>query len=40
MVGGSYDMAVWELDSSTYAVMVSLFDRDNTTQVIKTLAVS
>jgi len=40
MVGGSYDMTVWELDSSTYAVMVSLFDRDNTTQVIKTLAVS
>lgn len=40
MVGGSYDIAVWDLDSSTHAVMVSLFDRDNTTQIIKTLAVS
>jgi hypothetical protein len=40
MLGGSYDMAVWDLGGSTYAVMVSLFDRDNTTQVIETLAVS
>lgn len=40
MLGGSYDMAVWDLDRSTYAVMVSLLDRDNTTQIIKTLAVS
>ena len=40
MLGGSYDMAVWDLDPSTYVVMVSLFDRDNTTQLIKTLAVS
>jgi hypothetical protein len=40
MLGGSYDMAVWDLDRSTYAVMVSLLDRNNTTQIIKTLAVS
>ena len=40
MIGGSYDMAVWDLDRSTYAVLVSLLDRDNTTQIIKTLAVS
>jgi hypothetical protein len=39
-IGGSYDMAVWDLDRSTYAVLVSLLDRDNTTQIIKTLAVS
>jgi hypothetical protein len=39
-MGGSYDMAVWDLDRSTYAVLVSLLDRDNTTQIIKTLAVS
>ena len=38
-VGGSYDIAVWDLDRSTYAVMVSLLDSDNTTQLIKTLAV-
>jgi len=36
---GRYDIAVWDLDRSTYAVMVSLLDRDNTTQIIKTLAV-
>ena len=40
MLGGSYDMAVWNLDRSTYVVMVSLLDKDNTTQMIKTLAVS
>ena len=39
MIGGSYDMAVWNLDGPTYAVIVSLFDRNNTTQTIKTLAV-
>ena len=39
ILGGSYDMAVWSLDDSTYAVMVSLLDRNNTTQIIKTLAV-
>jgi hypothetical protein len=37
--GGRYDIAVWDLDRSTYAVMVSLLDRDNTTQIIKTLAI-
>ena len=40
MLGGSYDMAVWNLDGRNFAVMVSLFDKDNTTQAIKTLAVS
>ena len=40
MLGGSYDIAVWNLDRSTYAVMVSLFDKNNTTQAIKTLAIS
>ncbi|MBN1234506.1 MAG: hypothetical protein JW999_00475 [Methanotrichaceae archaeon] len=40
VLGGSYDMAVWNLDKSTYAVMVSLFDQNNTTQTIKTLAIS
>ncbi len=39
MVGSSYDMAVWNLDGPSFAVMVSLFDKDNTTQAIKTLAV-
>jgi hypothetical protein len=39
MLGGSYDMAVWNLDGPTYAVIVSLFDKNNTTQTIKTLAV-
>ena len=39
-IGGSYDMAVWDLNRSTYPVLVSLLDRDNTTQIIKTLAVN
>lgn len=39
-IGGSYDIAVWDLDRSTYAVMVSLLGRNTTTQIIKTLAVS
>jgi len=40
MLGGTYDMVVLSLDRSTYAVMVSVLDRNNTTQMIKTLAVS
>jgi len=40
MLGGSYDMAVWNLDGSDFAVMVSLLDQNNTTQTIRTLAVS
>lgn len=40
MLGGSYDMAVWNLDRSTYVVMVSLLDKDNTTQMINTLTIS
>ena len=39
MVGGSYDMAVWNLDGPSFAVMVSLFDQNNTTQTIKTLTI-
>ena len=39
-LGSKYDMAVWDLDKSTYAVMVSLFDKNNTTQAIKTMAIS
>jgi hypothetical protein len=39
-LGSKYDMAIWDLEKSTYAVMVSLFDKNNTTQAIKTMAVS
>jgi hypothetical protein len=39
-LGGRYDMAVWNLGDTTYAVLVSLLDQNNTTQIIKTLAVS
>ncbi|OPY52747.1 MAG: hypothetical protein A4E49_01698 [Methanosaeta sp. PtaU1.Bin112] len=39
-LGGRYDMAVWNLDGTTYAVMVSLLDQNNTAQIIKTLAIS
>jgi hypothetical protein len=38
-LGGTYDMAVWSLDRSTYAVTTSLLDKNNTTQMIKTLAI-
>lgn len=40
LLGGRYDMAVWNLDGTSYAVLVSLLDQNNTTQIIKTLAVS
>jgi hypothetical protein len=40
MLGGRYDMAVWNLDGTSYAVLVSLLDQNNTTRIIKTLAVS
>jgi len=39
-LGGSYDMAVWNLDGPNFAVMVSLLDQNNTTQSIKTLTIS
>jgi hypothetical protein len=39
-LGGSYDMAVWNLDGPNFAVIVSLFDHNNTTQTIKTLTIS
>ena len=38
-LGGTYDIAVWNLDKSTYAVTTSLLDKNNTTQLIKTLAI-
>jgi len=40
MLGGSYDMAVWSLGGHNFAVMVSLLDQNNTTQTIRTLAIS
>ncbi len=40
MLDGRYDMAVWNLDGPCFAVMISLLDQNNTTQIIKTLAVS
>ncbi|MFZ3147604.1 MAG: hypothetical protein WA137_01035 [Methanothrix sp.] len=39
-LGGSYDMAVWNLDGPNFAVIVSLFDHNNTTQTIRTLTIS
>ncbi len=39
-LGGTYDTAVWNLDQSTYVVLVSFLDENNTTQIIKTLSVS
>jgi len=39
-LGGSYDMAVWNLDGPNFVVMVSIFDHNNTTQTIKTLTIS
>ncbi len=39
VLGGSYDMAVWNLDGSDFAVMVSLLDQNNTTQTIRTLTI-
>jgi hypothetical protein len=39
-VGGKYDVAVWNLDGSNYVVMTSLLERNNTTKIIKTLAIN
>ncbi len=39
-LGGTYDAAVWNLDQSNYVMLVSFLDENNTTQIIKTLAVS
>ena len=39
-LGATYDMAIWNLDQTTYVVLVSLFDKNDTIQIIKTLAVS
>ncbi len=38
-LGGTYDMAVWSLDRSTYAVTTSLLDENSTRQMIKTLTI-
>ena len=37
---GVYNISIWNLDRTTYALLVSSFDETNTTQIIKTLAVS
>jgi hypothetical protein len=39
-IGGKYYMAVWNLDGTSYAVLVSLLDQNNTTQIIRTLKIS
>ncbi|RQW81359.1 MAG: hypothetical protein EHM14_01315 [Methanothrix sp.] len=39
-VGGKYDVMVWNLGNSNYIVMTSLLDKNNTTQVIKTLTIN
>lgn len=38
-VGGIYDLAVWNLEGSAYVLMISMFDRKNTSEVIKTLEI-
>ncbi|MCK9587148.1 hypothetical protein [Methanothrix soehngenii] len=40
MLDGIYNISVWNLDGTNYALLVSSFDEYNTTQIIKTLAVS
>ena len=40
MPHGVYNISIWNLDSTTYALLVSSFDEYNTTQIIKTLTVS
>jgi hypothetical protein len=39
-LGGTYGIASWSLDSSTYAILVSMLDRNNTTLIIRTLAIA
>lgn len=39
MPDGILNVSVWNLDSTTYALLISSFDEYNTTQLIKTLAV-
>lgn len=39
-VGGSYDLAVWNLEGQSYVVLVSLMDRNSTMQTIRTLTTS
>ena len=36
-LGGTYDLAAWNLDGSNYALMVSLFDKNTTRQMIQNL---
>lgn len=40
LVGGSYDLAVWNLEGQSYVVLVSLMDRNSTMQTIRTLTTS
>ncbi len=39
MPDGIYNISIWNLDGTTYALLVSTFDEYNTTQIIKTLVV-
>jgi hypothetical protein len=38
-IGGTYDLAVWNLEGQTYAVLVSVLDRNDTREAIRTLAI-
>lgn len=38
-VGSTYDIAVWNLDKSMYVVMTALLGRNDTAQMINTLAI-
>lgn len=40
MAEGVYDISVWSLDETTLALLVSSLDRENTTKIIETLAIS
>jgi len=39
MPDGVYNISIWNLDRTTYALLVSSFDESNTTQIIRTLAI-
>ena len=39
MLDGIYNISIWKLDGTNYALLVSSFDEYNTTKIIKTLTV-
>lgn len=39
MLDGIYNISIWNLDRTNYALLVSSFDEYNTTQIIKTLTI-